>query len=226
MLVKIPAVLSPDQVQQMRERLLAAEWVEGRVTAGPQSARCKHNLQLPQQSAEARQLGDIILAALAQNSLFMSAALPGKIFPPMFNCYQHGGHFGTHVDNAIRTVPGTPVKIRTDLSLTLFLSDPDEYQGGELVIEDTYGRHSVKLPAGDLVLYPATSLHQVMPVTRGRRLAAFFWLQSMVRSDEQRRVLFELDRSIQALSQQLPESPEWVRLTAVYHNLIRQWADT
>lgn len=226
MLLKIPGVFTPEQVQLAREQLLAADWTDGGATAGYQSTKAKHNLQLPEGSAEAERLGGLILSALAHSSLFMSAALPGKIYPPLFNCYQNGGHFGTHVDNAIRAVAGTPVKIRTDLSVTLFLSEPEEYDGGELIIEDTYGTHSIKLSAGDMVLYPSTSLHRVMPVTRGRRLASFFWLQSMVRSDERRSLLFDLDRSIQSLAQQLDDSPEVVRLTGIYHNLIRQWAET
>lgn len=226
MLLRIPAVLSAEQVDEVHERLLAADWVDGSVTAGYQSARAKQNLQLPQDSADARELGDLILASLSHNSQFMSAALPGKIYPPMFNCYQQGGHFGTHVDNAVRMVPGTPIKIRTDLSMTLFLSDPEEYEGGELVIEDTYGSHSVKLAAGDLVLYPSTSLHRVTPVTRGRRLASFFWLQSLVRSDEQRTLLYELDQSIQTLAARQQDAPELISLTGVYHNLVRQWAES
>src|SRR5690606_1506450 len=183
MLLKIPQVLTKGQVVSCKELLLAADWADGNVTAGYQSAQAKHNLQLPENSPAARQLGDLVLQALAQNKLFMSAALPLKIFPPLFNCYQGGQSFGVHVDNAIRQVPGTPVKVRTDLSMTLFFSEPEEYEGGELVIEDTYGAHTVKLAAGDMVLYPSTSLHKVTPVTKGRRLASFFWLQSMVTSD-------------------------------------------
>ncbi|GAA0355913.1 Fe2+-dependent dioxygenase [Bowmanella denitrificans] len=226
MLLKIPAVLSKAQVRQMRTVLEAAEWIDGNVTAGYQSSQSKNNLQLPDNSAQARQLGDQILAALGQHALFMSAALPLKIFPPLFNCYQGGQSFGVHVDNAIRQVPGTPVKVRTDLSMTLFFSEPDEYDGGELVMEDTYGSQRVKLAAGDMVLYPSTSLHRVTPVTRGRRLASFFWLQSMVASDEKRAILFDMDMAIQSLRKQVQDSPEIVQLTGVYHNLLRQWAQT
>ena len=224
MLLKIPRVLAKAQLQASRELLLNANWTDGNVTAGYQSAKAKNNLQLPEDSAEARKLGDEILAALSRNALFISAALPARIFPPLFNCYQGGRSFGIHVDNALRQVPGTPVKIRTDISITLFYSDPDEYDGGELVVEDTYGSHSIKLPAGDMVLYPSTSLHRVTPVTRGRRLASFFWLQSMIASDERRTLLFDMDMAIQKLREKLDDSPEIVRLTNVYHNLLRQWA--
>jgi PKHD-type hydroxylase len=226
MLLKIAKVLDKETVKQARDIMLAADWTDGNVTAGYQSAKAKNNLQLPENSKAARELGDMILAALAKNNLFMSAALPLKIFPPLFNCYQGGQSFGVHVDNAIRQVPGTPVKVRTDISMTLFFSEPEEYDGGELVIEDTYGSQSVKLPAGDMVLYPASSLHRVTPVTRGRRLASFFWLQSMVASDEKRALLFDMDMAIQSLRQQLDDSPAIVQLTGVYHNLLRQWAQT
>lgn len=226
MLLKIPQVLTHAQVDSCKQVLLDADWADGNVTAGYQSAQAKHNLQLPENSPAARQLGDLVLQALAQNKLFMSAALPLKIFPPLFNCYQGGQSFGVHVDNAIRQVPGTPVKVRTDLSMTLFFSEPEEYEGGELVIEDTYGAHRVKLAAGDMVLYPSTSLHKVTPVTKGRRLASFFWLQSMVASDEKRSLLFDMDMAIQSLRQQLADSREIVQLTGVYHNLLRQWAQT
>ncbi len=204
----------------------AANWVDGKVTAGYQSAKTKNNIQLEENSDAAKQLGDIILAALAKNNLFMSAALPLKIFPPLFNCYQGGHSFGVHVDNAIRQVKGTAVKVRTDLSMTLFFSEPEEYDGGELVIEDTYGTQSVKLAAGDMILYPSTSLHRVTPVTRGRRLASFFWLQSMVASDEKRTLLYDMDMSIQNLSQGNEDHPAIIQLTGVYHNLLRQWAQT
>ena len=226
MLLRIPQVLTKAQVQQTREILLAADWIDGAVTAGYQSTKAKNNLQLPEDSAEARQLGDNILAVLAKNNLFMSAALPLKIFPPLFNCYQGGQSFGVHVDNAVRQVPGTPVKVRTDISMTLFLSEPEEYEGGELVVEDTYGSQKIKLAAGDMVLYPSTSLHRVTPVTQGRRLASFFWLQSMISSDERRALLFDMDMAIQSLRKNLEDSPEIVQLTGVYHNLIRQWAQT
>lgn len=226
MLLKIPNVLSKEQVETAKSKLLDADWADGNITAGYQSAKAKNNLQLPENSPIAIELGDIVLTALAQNNMFMSAALPLKIFPPLFNCYQGGRSFGVHVDNAIRQVLGTPVKVRTDISMTLFLSEPDEYEGGELVIEDTYGSQSVKLAAGDMVLYPATSLHSVTPVTKGRRLASFFWLQSMVNSDEKRTLLFDMDMAIQSLRAQVDDSPEIVQLTGVYHNLLRQWAQT
>jgi PKHD-type hydroxylase len=225
MLLQIPDVLTPDLVASARQRLEAASWIDGRVTAGHQSARAKDNLQLPEDSPEARQIGDEILAALQGNPLFISAALPARVFPPLFNLYQGGHSFGNHVDNAIRHVPGTPHRIRTDLSATLFFTGPDEYDGGELVIEDTYGVHAVKLPAGHLVLYPSTSLHHVRPVTRGARLASFFWIQSMVRDDGERTLLFDLDSAIQVLTQSHVDHPVAVPLTGVYHNLLRRWAD-
>jgi PKHD-type hydroxylase len=225
MLLQIPDVLTPDLVASARQRLEAASWIDGRVTAGHQSARAKDNLQLPEDSPEARQIGDEILAALQGNPLFISAALPARVFPPLFNLYQGGHSFGNHVDNAIRHVPGTPHRIRTDLSATLFFTGPDEYDGGELVIEDTYGVHAVKLPAGHLVLYPSTSLHHVRPVTRGARLASFFWIQSMVRDDGERTLLFDLDSAIQVLTQSHVDHPVAVPLTGVYHNLLRRWAE-
>jgi PKHD-type hydroxylase len=202
-----------------------AEWVDGRVTAGHQSARAKRNRQLAEDSPAARRLGDLVVGALQQHALFVSAALPLRVFPPLFNRYEGGESFGTHVDNAIRQVPGTPHRLRTDVSATLFLSGPEEYDGGELVVEDTYGVHTVKLPAGHLILYPATSLHHVRPVTRGTRLAAFFWIQSMVRDDGQRTLLFDLDTAIQGLSREQPDHPSAVQLIGVYHNLLRRWAD-
>jgi PKHD-type hydroxylase len=225
MLLPIPDVLTREQVAQAREVLEQAEWVDGRVTAGHQSARAKDNLQLPEDSPAARQLGELVLAALQQNPLFVAAALPLRVFPPLFNRYQGGQSFGTHVDNAIRQVPGTPHRLRTDLSATLFFSGPDEYEGGELSVEDTYGLHNVKLPAGHLVLYPASSLHHVRPVTRGTRLASFFWIQSLVRDDGERTLLFDLDSAIQGLARDLPDHPAGVQLTGVYHNLLRRWAD-
>lgn len=225
MLLPIPEVLTGEQVASARKILDEAEWADGRVTAGHQSARTKDNMQLPEDSPAARQLGGIILRALEQNALFISAALPLRVFPPLFNRYQGGQKFGTHVDNAIRQVTGTPHRIRTDLSATLFLSRPDEYDGGELVVEDTYGTHDVKLPAGHMILYPATSLHQVRPVTRGARIASFFWIQSMVREDSERTLLFDLDVAIQRISGELPNHPANVQLTGVYHNLLRRWAD-
>lgn len=225
MLLHIPEVLTAEQVAYCRRVLEGAEWVDGRVTAGQQSARAKDNMQLPEGHPAARELGDLILAALERNPLFMTAALPLKVFPPLFNRYEGGQSFGNHVDNAVRQVTGTPHRVRTDLSVTLFLAGPDEYDGGELLVEDTYGVHGVKLPAGDLILYPASSLHRVNPVTRGARLASFFWVQSMVRDDGERALLFDLDTSIQRLIQDSPEHPSAVQLTNIYHNLLRRWAD-
>ncbi len=225
MLLQIPDVLTREQVAQARPTLDAAEWVDGRVTAGHQSARAKDNMQLPEDHPASRQLGEMILGALQRNSLFISAALPLRVFPPLFNRYQGGQAFGNHVDNAIRQLPGSGLRIRTDLSATLFLAEPGEYEGGELLVEDTYGVHSVKLPAGHLVLYPSTSLHNVRPVTRGARIASFFWIQSMVRDDGERTLLFDLDTAIQQIAHEVPNSPAPVHLTAVYHNLLRRWAD-
>jgi PKHD-type hydroxylase len=225
MLLPIPELLSASEVLRARTLLDQAEWVDGRVTAGRQSAMAKDNMQLPEESPAARELGALVLSALERNALFISAALPARVFPPLFNRYQGGQSFGTHVDNAIRTVTGTVHRIRTDLSATLFFTSPDEYDGGELVVEDTYGTHSVKLPAGHLILYPATSLHHVRPVTRGARLASFFWIQSMVRDDGQRTLLFDLDVAVQGLNAGGTQHPSSVQLTGVYHNLLRRWAD-
>jgi PKHD-type hydroxylase len=225
MLVQIPDVLTAEQVAHARRLLDAAEWVDGKVTAGHQSARAKDNRQLPEGHPVARELGTMIVQALQRHGLFISAALPLHIFPPLFNSYTGGQSFGNHVDNAIRQVPGTPHRIRTDLSCTLFLTGPDDYDGGELVVEDTYGAHSVKLPAGQLVLYPSTSLHHVRPVTRGARVCSFFWLQSMIRSDADRALLFDLDTAIQRLPQTGEAHPAAVQLTGVYHNLLRRWAE-
>ena len=225
MLLAIPDVLTAEQVLRARQLLEQADWVDGRVTAGHQSALAKDNMQLPEGSPAARELGAMVLAALERNPLFISAALPARVFPPLFNRYQGGQSFGTHVDNAIRQVTGTPHRIRTDLSATLFLTNPDEYDGGELAVEDTYGTHSVKLPAGHLILYPSTSLHHVRPVTRGARLASFFWIQSMVRDDGERTLLFDLDMAIQRLNGEGAVHPSAVQLTGVYHNLLRRWAE-
>lgn len=225
MLLQVPDVLSAEQVARARQLLDQAEWIDGKVTAGHQSSRTKDNLQLPEDSPAARELGQMILAALQRNPLFISAALPLQVFPPLFNRYSGGQSFGTHVDNAIRQVPGTPHRIRTDLSATLFFVNPDEYDGGELVVEDTYGVHSVKLPAGHLVLYPSTSLHHVRPVTRGARVCSFFWIQSMIRSDGDRTLLFDLDTAIQRITHDQPDHPAAVQLTGLYHNLLRRWAE-
>ena len=225
MLLQIPDVISAEQVAQARQMLEASQWVDGRVTAGHQSAKAKHNLQLPEDHPVARQLGDMILGALQRNSLFIAAALPLRVFPPLFNKYEAGQSFGNHVDNAIRQVAGTGLRIRTDLSATLFLADPDEYDGGELLVEDTYGVHSVKLQAGHMVLYPSSSLHNVRAVTRGARIASFFWIQSMLRDDAERTLLFDLDTAIQRLTVDMPEHPAALQLTGVYHNLLRRWAN-
>lgn len=226
MLIRIPAVLSQDDVAQARETLAGGDWVDGRVTAGAQSALAKHNLQIPETAAQARALGETILTALGRNPLFVSAALPLRVFPPLFNRYDAGMKFDMHVDNAIRFSKDAGVRYRTDLSATLFLSDPDDYDGGELIIEDTYGEHAVKLAAGDMILYPATSLHRVAPITRGSRWASFFWIQSMVREDARRTLLFDLDQSVQALSGRLGvDDPQVISLTGAYHNLVRMWAE-
>lgn len=225
MLLAIPDVLTPVQLAEARTALASADWVDGRATAGHQGARVKDNQQIPVDHPVARQVGDLILKALRQNPLFLSAALPLHFLPPMFNRYSGGQTFGTHVDGSIRTIPGTQQRIRTDLSCTLFFANPEEYDGGELIIEDTYGSKSVKLPAGHLILYPSTSLHQVTPVTRGTRLCSFFWLQSMIRDDGQRSLLFDMDVAIQRLGAENPTHPSVVQLTGVYHNLLRQWAE-
>ena len=226
MLLPIPQVLNPEQVAHCRARLDAADWADGRITAGHQSAKAKDNAQLPEDSEVARELSAIVLEALSRNSTFFSAALPKRVFPPLFNRYAGGQSFDYHVDNAIRydRSSGRAEALRTDLSATLFLSAPEDYDGGELVIEDTFGTQSIKLAAGDLVLYPGTSLHKVLPVTRGTRLASFFWIQSMLREDAQRRLMFELDVSIRRLTQSVPDHPALVQLTGVYHNLLRRWA--
>jgi PKHD-type hydroxylase len=226
-LVHIPEVLTPDQVRRCREVMVQTEWVDGRGTAGHQSSKVKRNLQLPEGSPEARELGQMVLAALNRNPLFTSAVLPKTVFPPLFNRYDADGdmHFGSHVDNAIRTDPVSGIRIRTDVSSTLFLSAPEDYDGGELVVEDTYGTHAVKLPAGDMIAYPATSVHHVTPVTRGSRIASFFWTQSMIGDGTRRAMLFDLDMSIIRLSADHPEHPSVVSLTALYHNLLRQWAE-
>ena len=225
MLITIPDLITKEQVAQARARLAEADWVDGKVTAGYQAQAVKKNLQLPENHPIARELGEIILAALARSPLFMSAALPLRVFPPMFNSYSGGQTFGAHVDTAIRQLASTGQRIRTDLSATLFLTAPEDYDGGELDIQDTYGTHSVKLPAGSMVLYPASSLHAVRPVTRGARVSSFFWLQSMIRDDAQRAMLFDLDTAIQKLAADHPDHPSSLPLTGVYHNLLRQWAE-
>jgi len=226
MLLHIPNVLTQAQLAEYREALGEVDWPDGRATAGYQSARVKNNGQLPETHPVARRLGDTILTALDRNPLFMSAALPLKVVPPLFNRYEGGQTYGNHIDGAIRPVAGTPQRVRTDLSATVFLTAPEEYDGGELVMEDAYGGRRVKLPAGDMILYAGSSVHRVEPVTRGVRLAAFFWIQSMVRDTERRKMLFELDTAIQSLAASAPDQEPVVRITNIYHNLLRQWADT
>jgi PKHD-type hydroxylase len=225
MLLTVPDLLNPDQVAKARRILDAAEWADGRATAGPQSAEAKDNSQIPEAHPAAREVGAMVLDALGRNALFLAAALPLRVFPPLFNRYSGGQSFGTHVDNAVRQVPSTPHRVRTDVSATLFFAGPEDYDGGELVVQDTYGTHQVKLRAGSLVLYPSTSLHHVTPVTRGTRLCSFFWVQSMVRDDGQRSLLFDLDVGLQRLSRDVSSHPSLVSLTGVYHNLLRQWAE-
>ncbi|MES2500552.1 MAG: Fe2+-dependent dioxygenase [Pseudomonadota bacterium] len=225
MLLHIPEVLNAEQVVYFQQQLTKADWIDGKVTAGAQSAQAKNNQQLAENSTLSIELGDIILSALERSPLFISGALPNKVFPPLFNSYQGDQAFGRHVDNAIRAVTGMRTRIRTDLSATLFLADPDTYTGGELCIEDTYGLQSVKLAAGDMVLYPSSSLHHVTPVTQGKRIAAFFWIQSMIRDDAKRTLLFEMDATIQRMHQ-LPENAHnIVAMTSIYHNLLRMWAE-
>jgi PKHD-type hydroxylase len=225
MLVHIPALFAADQIASIRARLDAAPWVDGRLTAGPQSAQVKSNQQVSQEEPIARALGEEVLRALGANARFISAALPRHVYPPLFNRYMAGMGFGAHIDNAVRQIPGTSRRLRTDLSATLFLSTPEEYDGGELVIEDTYGSHAVKHAAGDLVVYSAGSVHQVLTVTRGTRVAAFFWIQSMVRDDADRALLFDLDNGVRELAQGGRTPSALLQLTACYHNLLRRWGD-
>ncbi len=226
MLIAIPQVLDAAAVAHVRALVDAGDWVDGNVTSGPQSALAKRNRQLAEDSAAAREGGSVVLDALGRSPLFIAAALPLKVFPPLFNRYEGGEAFGLHIDNAIRMKRGTDFRIRSDLSATLFLDDPASYDGGELVIEDRFGPQTVKLPAGHMVLYPASSLHRVTPVTRGVRTAAFFWLQSMVRDDGERRLLFDLDQSVQTLGGERGQGDATVvQLTGLYHNLLRRWAD-
>jgi PKHD-type hydroxylase len=226
MLICVPDILSKADVTEFRAVMDAAVWEDGRSTAGAQSAEVKKNEQLPPNGETSRKLGERVVKALAASPLFIAAAVPLHIFPPLFNRYGQGQHFGVHVDNAVRGDHLTGTRIRTDLSVTLFLSEPDEYDGGELIVEDYYGSHEVKLPAGHLVLYPATSLHTVTPITRGVRVASFFWLQSMIRDGHARSLIFDLDNAIQGLVPRLGHNdPELVKLTGIYHNLIRYWAE-
>ena len=225
MLLHIPGLFSQEELLRIREALQLADWADGKLTAGHQSAKAKHNLQLPQQHPLAQEIGKALLERLWANPLFMSAALPNKVFPPLLNCYTAGGNFDFHVDNAVRQAQGNPERVRTDLSSTLFFSEPGDYDGGELVIQDTFGVREVKLPAGDLLLYPSTSLHKVNAVTRGARYASFFWTQSLVREDSQRALLFEMDSAIQQLTRDVPDQPALVQLTGTYHNLLRRWVE-
>jgi PKHD-type hydroxylase len=225
MLLHIPNVLTPEELKQLQELMAKGDWVDGKVTAGTQSAQVKRNMQLPEESPSAETARKIVLQALSRNALFFSAALPKKIYPPLFNQYREGMDFGAHIDNAVRTHALTGTHVRTDISSTLFIAPPESYEGGELVVEDTYGVQSVKLPAGDMVLYPGTSLHHVNPVTKGARIACFFWTQSMIRDDAQRTLLFDMDAAISTLRQQHGDSAAVIRLTGNYHNLIRMWAD-
>lgn len=227
MLLHIPNVLTREAVAACRSLLETGQWVDGRITAGSQSASSKNNLQLPEESDIAQSLRATVLAALNSNPLFFSAALPRKIYPPLFNCYTGASNsFGNHVDNAVRTHKASQTHVRTDLSFTLFFTDPDEYEGGELVIEDTFGNQRIKLPAGDMVLYPSSSVHRVEPVTRGARICSFSWLESMVREDERRRLLFELDMNICRLREEAGDGEAAVGFTNCYHNLVRMWAAT
>ena len=225
MLLHIPNVLNAEELKSIQKILHEANWVDGKVTAGTQSEQVKNNLQLSEDSEVAESARKIVLKALSRNALFFSAVLPKKIYPPLFNQYRGGMNFGNHIDNAVRTHAATGNHVRTDVSSTLFLSEPDSYEGGELVVEDTYGQQMVKLPAGDMVVYPGTSLHHVRPVTQGARIASFFWTQSMIRDDAQRTLLFDMDAAISTLRQQQGDSAAVVRLTGNYHNLIRMWAD-
>jgi PKHD-type hydroxylase len=225
MMLHVPKVLSSEQVAECRRLLDSAEWSDGKTTVGEQGALVKRNRQLPELSPVARQLGEMILTALARHPLFFSAALPLKTVPPLFNRYEGGEQYGTHIDGAVRAVPGSSHFIRTDLSSTLFLSEPSEYEGGELVVLDTYGEHTVKLPAGDLILYTSGSLHRVNPVTRGCRTSSFFWTQSMVPDERHREHLFRLDQTIQKVRGKFGESDETVALAGHYHNLLRMWSE-
>ena len=226
MMLTLPDVLTPDQLARCREALAGAAWVEGRTTAGHVASTAKRNLQVSQDDETGQRLAAFLLDVLGSDPRFIGAALPLKVLPPRFNRYEGGGDYDNHIDNAIFSIPGTPHRVRSDLSATLFLSDPADYDGGELVVQDTYGTHTVKLPAGHMVLYPGHSLHRVTPVTRGTRLASFFWIQSLVRDDSQRSLLHELDQAIQELAGDAAAHRSVVRLTGVYHNLLRQWADT
>ncbi len=230
MLLHIPGILGAEEVARFRSELDAADWTDGRETVGAQGAQVKRNLQLPDASPLKQQLGQAVLNALGRSPLYFAAALPLRTVPPRFNRYEGGGHYGFHVDGSVMTIGGShgqpPMSVRSDLSCTLFLCEPEEYEGGELIVHDTYGEHEVKLPAGDLILYPSSSLHRVAPVTRGARIASFFWVQSLVRDGQQRQMLFELDAAIQSLTQSGADREALLRLTNVYHNLLRSWSET
>lgn len=225
MLLRIPALLTREEVHACRQAMEQTDWQDGRATAGHLAIKVKANLQLPIDSPLAKQMGDLILDRLGASPLFMAAALPLKVLPPRFNRYEGGGTYGNHIDNAFFTIPGTAIKVRTDVSTTVFFSDPGEYEGGELIVEDTYGQQSVKLAAGDAIVYPGTSLHRVNPVTRGVRYASFFWTHSLVASAEQRRLLFDLDQQIQQLTARHPDDPAPAALSGTYHNLLRMWSE-
>ena len=226
MLMHIPEVLSTEQVAGMRAAMASAEWTDGRQTVGPQGAKVKRNLQLPDASPLRRELGDVVIAALAKHPLYHAAVLPLRTLSPRFNRYEGGGEYGFHIDGAVMSTGTADTHIRSDISCTLFLSDPEEYDGGELIVSDTYGEHEVKLPAGDAIVYPSSSLHRVTPVTRGARVASFFWVKSMVRDDGARRLLLELDTAIRNLSASAADQASILQLTGVYHNLLRRWAET
>jgi PKHD-type hydroxylase len=226
MLLAVPQLLSAAEIAKCRTLVDGAPWIDGRATAGYQSARVKDNEQVPEDHAATRDAGAVIMAALERNALFLSAALPLKVYPPTFNRYRGGQTYGSHLDGAIRQVAGTPHRVRTDMSATVFLTAPEDYDGGELTVEDTYGTHEVKLRAGDMILYPGTSLHHVKPVTRGARVAAFFWVQSLVRDDTKRTLLFDMDSSIQELARTVPDSRAVTTLTNAYNNLLRLWGET
>ena len=225
MLLTVPGVLDRPSLERLRGLLGAAEWADGRITAGTQSEQVKRNRQLPESAPQASEARGIVLEGIARSGLFFTAALPQKVYPPLFNRYESGMDFGSHIDNAVRTFAQTGQHVRTDISVTLFLTQPEDYDGGELVVEDSYGSHSIKLSAGDMVLYPGTSVHHVRPVTRGTRAASFFWVQSMVRDDAKRALLFDMDGAISALRQAAGDTPPVIALTGTYHNLIRMWAD-
>lgn len=225
MMIKIPDVFSPSEAKILCDKLCAQEWVDGKVTAGLQSAQAKHNSQLPEDNQLGIDIGNEIIRRMTQHATVMSFVLPRRIYPPLFNSYQGGESFGFHIDNAVRGIKDVRERVRTDISATLFLAEPDTYDGGELIVRDTYGEHKVKLPAGHMVLYPGTSMHRVAPVTRGRRVASFFWIESLVREDAQRSLLFDMDVAIQRLTQQDAEEESLIQLTGCYHNLLRMWSD-